>query len=138
MSTSDRAPTELDRVRERLNVLTQETRFSLLQDILGHPEGLPTLRELDYVNPSRSRTTIRQHLQRLVEAGIVEEVTLPNDRRRNDLPYKFYGISDEGRRFLGEHKLLRAEDTLREIYARVEKTDEIERYEAADRPERSG
>ncbi len=136
MSTPDRPPADLERVRERLNVVTQETRFALVQDLLGHPEGVPTLKELDYVNPSKSRTTIRQHLQQLVEADVVEEVTLPDDRRRNDLPYKFYGISDEGRRFLEEHDLLRAEETLRSVYDRVEKTDEIERYEAAPRPER--
>jgi len=101
-------------------------------------EGLPTLKELDYVNPSKSRTTIRQHLQQLIEAGIVEEVTLPTERRRNDLPYKFYGISEEGRQFLEAHDLLRAEETLRDVYARVEKTDEIERYETAPRPEPLG
>lgn len=107
-----------------------------MQDIFGHPDGLPTLKELDYVNPSKSRTTIRQHLEELVDAGIVEEALLPGDQRRNDRPCKFYGLSDEGRAFLEEHKLLRAADTLREIYDRVEKTDEIERYEAAPRPER--
>jgi len=94
MSTSDHTPSDLESVRERLNVVTQETRFALLQDILGHPSELPTLKELDYANPSKSQTTIRQHLQQLVDAGIVEEVLLPEDRRQNDLPYKFYGISD--------------------------------------------
>ncbi len=135
MSTPDEPPRTLDAVRERLNVVTQETRFGLVQDILGHPSGLPTLKELDYVNPSKSRTTIRQHLQELVAAGIVEPVELPEDRRRNDLPYKFYGLSDDGREFLANHGLLRAEETLREVYDRVEKTPEIERYEAAPRPE---
>ncbi|ACV12828.1 putative transcriptional regulator [Halorhabdus utahensis DSM 12940] len=136
MSTPETPPSDLETVRSRLNVVTQETRFSLLQDVLGHPDGLPTLKELDYVNPGKSRTTIRQHLAELVDAGIVEEVLLPEDQRRNDRPYKFYGLSEEGRAFLEEHKLLRAEDTLREIYDRVEKTDEIERYESAPRPER--
>jgi DNA-binding transcriptional ArsR family regulator len=136
MSTPDETTSDLDTVRERLNVVTQETRFSLVQDILGHPSGLPTLKELDYVNPSKSQTTIRQHLQQLVKAGIVEEVELPEDRRQNDLPYKFYGISEGGRQFLDDHKLLRAEETLRDIYDRVEKTTEIERYESAPRPER--
>lgn len=135
MSTSDQPPSDLESVRKRLNVVTQETRFALLQDILGHPSGLPTLKELDYVNPSKSRTTIRQHLQQLVDADIVQEVLLPEDRRQNDLPYKFYGISSSGRQFLEEFKLLRAQDTLREIYDRVEKTDDIKRYETAPRPE---
>lgn len=136
MSTSNHPPSDLESVRERLNVVTQETRFALLQDILGHPSELPTLKELDYVNPSKSQTTIRQHLQQLVDAGIVEDVLLPEDRRQNDLPYKFYGISESGRQFLAEHKLLRAQETLREIYDRVEKTDDIKRYETAPRPER--
>ena len=136
MSTSDEVTNDLDTVRERLNIITQETRFSLVQDILGHPSGLPTLKELDYVNPSRSQTTIRQHLQRLVEAGIVEKVELPDDRQQNDLPYTFYGISEEGHQFLEEHKLLRAQETLRAIYDRVEKTSAIERYESAPRPNR--
>ncbi|EMA72766.1 helix-turn-helix domain-containing protein [Halorubrum distributum] len=135
MSTSDHPPSELESVRKRLNVVTQETRFALLQDILGHPSELPTLKELDYVNPSKSQTTIRQHLQQLVDAGIVKEVLLPDDRRQNDLPYKFYGISESGRQFLEEHKLYRAQDTLREIYDRVEKTEDIKRYETAPRPE---
>ena len=126
----------LDAIRERLNVDTQETRFSLVQDILGHPSGLPTLKELDYVNPSKSQTTIRQHLQRLVEVDIVEKVELPEDRRQNDLPYTFYGLSEDGRRFLEDHKLLRAKETLRAIYDQVEKTAKIERYETAPRPDR--
>jgi DNA-binding transcriptional ArsR family regulator len=136
MSTSDHTPSDLESVRERLTVVTQETRFALLQDILGHPSELATLKELDYVNPSKSRTTIRQHLQQLVDAGIVEEVLLPEDRRQNELPYKFYGLSESGRQFLDEHKLLRAQDTLREIYDNVEKPDDIKRYETALRPER--
>jgi DNA-binding HxlR family transcriptional regulator len=136
MGDTDSWAGDLDTVRERLNVVTQDTRFSLVQDILGHPSGLPTLKELDYVNPSRSQTTIRQHLQRIVDAGIVEKVELPEERRQNNLPYTFYGISEEGRRFLEEHRLLRAEETLQEIYDRVEKTAEIERYESAPRPVR--
>lgn len=136
MSIPDRTPANLNRERERLNIVTQETRFSLIQDILGHPSGLPTLKELNYVNPSKSRTTIRQHLQTLVEADILEVVSLSKDQRRNDLPYRFYGISEEGHRFLNAHKLLRAEDTLQTIYSQVEKTAEIERYEDAPRPDR--
>lgn len=136
MSTSGHTPSELESVRERLTVVAQETRFALLQDILGHPSELATLKELDYVNPSKSQTTIRQHLQQLVDAGIVKEVLLPEDRRQNDLPYKFYGISESGRQFLEEHKLLRAQDTLREIYDKVEKPDDIRQYETALRPER--
>ena len=136
MSQPDAAGGRVDRERERLRVVTQETRFALLQDVLGHPEGLPTLKELDYANPSKSGSTIRGHLDALVEAGVVERVELPPDRRSRDLPHVFYGISDEGREFLDRHGLLRARETLREVYDAVEKTDEIRRYERAPRPER--
>ena len=135
MSTPDHPAGGIDRVRERLNVVTQETRFSLIQDILGHPAQLPTLKELDYVNPSKSQTTIRQHLQELVNEGILEKASLPKDQRQNDLPYTFYGLSEDGRKFLAEHGLLRAEETLTEIYNSVEKTETIQRYETAPRPE---
>ena len=107
-----------------------------MQDILGHPAQLPTLKELDYVNPSKSQTTIRQHLQELVNEGILEKASLPKDQRQNDLPYTFYGLSEDGREFLTEHGLLRAEGTLGEIYSSVEKTDTVQRYETAPRPER--
>ena len=136
IGTPDEATSDLHTVRRRLDVVTRGTRFSLVQDILGHQSGPPTLKELDYVNPSRNRTTIRQHPGRLVEAGIVDKVEPPEDRRQNGLPYTFYGISEEARRFLEEHKLLRAEATLREVYDRVEKPAEIERYESAPRPDR--
>ncbi len=74
-------------------------RFVLLQDILGHPSELPTLKELDHVKLSKSQTTIRQHLQELVNDGILEEVSLPKYQRQNDFPFKFYGLSEYGPEF---------------------------------------
>jgi len=50
-------------------------------------------------------------------------------------PEAVHGLSEEGRRFLEEHKLLRTGETLQEIYDRVEKTAEVERYESAPCPE---
>ena len=126
---------EEEQERERLHVATQETRFVLLQNILGHPSQLPSMKELAYLNPSKSEGTIYQHLERLVEARILKAYTLPSDRRKRDLPYKFYGVSDEGRTFLDRHGLLRAEETLRAVYERVEKTEQIKRFERAPRPQ---
>ena len=74
-STPDGATSDLDTVRRRLNVVTRETRFSPVRDILGHPSRPSTPKELNYVNPSRSRATIRQHPGRLVEAGQVSSRT---------------------------------------------------------------
>lgn len=84
------------------------------------------------------REPLAEYLDKARETGLIidEADRLFADRRHNDLPYKFYGISDSGREFLKEYKLLRAQDTLREIYDRVEKTEDIKRYETAPRPER--
>jgi DNA-binding transcriptional ArsR family regulator len=118
------------------NILTQETRFVLVQNILSHPEQLPTLTELDYVNPTKSRSTIREHLETLVDHDIVETLTLPEDDRSRDLPYKFYGLTDDGRDLLDQNDLLGAEETLGEMYDMLETTPQIERYAEAPRPSR--
>ena len=136
---SESAPT--DRIddqnaeRERLHVVTQDTRFVLLQNILGHPSQSPSMKELAYLNPSKSEGTLYQHLERLIEADIVEAYTLSGEERTRDLPYKFYGMSEQGKAFLDRHGLLRAEETLGEVYERVEKNDQIERFERAPRPQ---
>lgn len=124
----------IDDERRTLNVVTQETRFVLLQNILGHPQQLPSLKELSYVNPSKSDGTIYEHLRTLIDTGVAVARELPSDERSRDLPYKFYGLTDDGRAFLEEHGLLRAESTLQEAYEAVEKPERIERYETAPRP----
>ncbi|MDS0261883.1 winged helix-turn-helix domain-containing protein [Haloarcula sp. S1CR25-12] len=122
--------------REQLNLITQETRFVLIQNILSHPEQLPTLKELDYVNPGKSQSTIREHLERLIEADIVEEVTLPEDKRQRDLPWQFYGLTAAGRQLLEDADLLGAEPTLQDMYSMLETTPQIEKYASAPRPDR--
>ncbi|WP_424016208.1 winged helix-turn-helix domain-containing protein (plasmid) [Halorientalis pallida] len=125
---------EIESRRQQLNVVTQETRFVLIQNILSHPEQLPTLKELDYVNPSKSKSTIREHLEVLIENGVVEERTLPKDERKRDLPWTFYGLTEEGRDLLDEFDLLGAEGTLQDMYEMLETTAEIKKYADAPRP----
>jgi len=132
--TTDAIDSTVENQRQRLNVVTQETRFVLIQNILSHPQQLPTLKEFDYVNPSKSKSTIREHLEVLIEHGIVAERTLPKDQRKRDLPWRFYGLTDVGRDLLDEMGLLGAEGTLQDMYERLETTDEIDKYAQAPRP----
>jgi len=125
---------QADSVRDLLNLVTQETRFVLIQNIVAHPQGMPSLKELAYANPSKSKSTIRNHLEKLVDAGVVEEVHLPDDERTRDLPHKFFRLPEASREFLEDHDLLRAEETLQEMYSMLEKTPEMERYIEAPRP----
>ena len=122
--------------RELLHFVTQETRFALVNNVLQHPEGLPSMYELERLNPSLSDATVYKHVQKLVDAGILEAVTLPPDERRQGHPWKFYRLSDEGRRFLDDHGILPAEETLQRMYeALTDKPEKMVEYENAPRPD---
>ena len=121
--------------RELLHFVTQQTRFTLINNILQHPEQLPSMYELEQLNPSISDATVYKHIQKLIDAGIVEEAVLRDDERRQGYPWKFYGVSDAGREFLDEHNLLRAEETLQRIYETIsDKSEKMVKYENAPRP----
>ena len=83
--------------RELVHFVTQQTRFTLLTNILQHPRQLPSMYELEQLNPSVSDATVYKHIQKLIEAGIVKEVSLSGDQRRQGYPWKFYALTDEGR-----------------------------------------
>jgi len=121
--------------RELVHFVTQQTRFGLVNNILQHPEQLPSMYELEQLNSSVSEATVYKHVQKLIDVGIVTEVTLPEGERRQGYPWKFYGLTDEGRAFLEDHNLLAAEETLRRIYDTIaDKPDKMVKYENAPRP----
>jgi Fe2+ or Zn2+ uptake regulation protein len=72
--------------REFVHFVTQQTRLALITNILQHPEQLPSMYELEEVNPSVSDATVYKHIQKLIDAGIVKEVALDDDQRRQGYP----------------------------------------------------
>ena len=98
--------------RELVHFVTQQTRFALINNIRQHPDQLPSMYELEELNPSVSEATVYKHIQKLIDAGIVKEVALDDDQRRQGYPWKFYGLTKEGREFLKKHNLLAAEETV--------------------------
>ncbi|MFD1600520.1 PadR family transcriptional regulator [Halobellus rarus] len=122
--------------RELIHFVTQQTRFALINNILQHPEQLPSMYELEELNPSVSDATVYKHIQKLIDAGIVKEVALDDNQRQQGYPWKFYGLSEEGREFLAEHNLLAAEETLQQIYDTIaDKPEKMVKYENAPRPD---
>lgn len=119
---------------EVLHEITQVTRFTLIQNILAHPKGAPSTHEIDYANPSKSKGTLTEHLQKLEEIGVIESVRLPQEERSRDLPHVFWTITEDGRNLLDRHDLLAAEETLQQSWERLEKTAKVERYQDAPRP----
>ena len=122
--------------RELIHFVTQQTRFALINNILQHPDQLPSMYELEALNPSVSDATVYKHIQKLIDAGIVKEVALDDDQRRQGYPWKFYGLTEEGQEFLDDHNLLAAEETLQQIYDTIsDKPEKMVKYEKAPRPE---
>lgn len=64
----------------------------------------------------------------------VEKVVLPKEERTRDLPHRFYRLSDIGQNLLERHDLLRAKETLKEMYSVLEKTEKIEKYMHTPQP----
>ena len=122
--------------RELIHFVTQRTRFALINNILQHPEQLPSMYELEELNPSVSDATVYKHIQKLIDAGIVKEAALNDDQRRQGYPWKFYGLTEDGRAFLEAHNLLAAEETLQQIYETIsDKSEKMVKYENAPRPD---
>ncbi|ELY87835.1 hypothetical protein C483_18098 [Natrialba hulunbeirensis JCM 10989] len=127
--------TEGSNARELLHFVTQQTRFALLTNIVQHPEQLPSMYELEQLNPSVSEATVYKHVQKLIDVGVVREVSLPEDERQQGYPWKFYALTDDGRQFLDEHNVLAAEETLQQLYETIsDKPEKMIRYENAPRP----
>lgn len=121
--------------KETYHFLTQETRYLILQYILGHPENLPSLEELAYVVP-KGKSTIHEHLDKLRERDVVDAYELETGERSRDLPSTFYGLTEYGIYLLEEFDLLQGKPILQAMYANMDKPEEIRRYQEAPRPER--
>ena len=122
--------------RELVHFVTQQTRFALLNNILQHPDQLPSMYELEELNPSVSDATVYKHIQNLIDAGIVKGVALDDDQRRQGYPWKFYRLTEEGWKFLEEHNLLAAEETLQQIYDTIsDKFEKMVKFENTPRPD---
>ncbi|NLV09477.1 ArsR family transcriptional regulator [Halomicrobium mukohataei] len=119
---------------EALRAITQETRASLIADIVGHPEGMISVPELDYLNPDIERSAITEHLDVLLDTGVLAKATIPVGERSRDLPYTFYYVTEAGRDLFDRNDIF-DEAIWREQYETVQKTPAIREIEGMDRPE---
>lgn len=115
-------------------VLATESRRDIVADIVAHPKGLPSMKELEFTT-GLDRSTIRGHLHELVEAGIVTVVEFSVGKRTKGQPSKFYGVTTEARQFFDRNNVF-IEDHWKELYTRIKKPDDIEATEQAPRPTR--
>ncbi|WP_458190869.1 ArsR family transcriptional regulator [Haladaptatus sp. NG-WS-4] len=116
-----------------LQKATDKTRANLIADIVGHPKGAPSVKELDYMNPSLEADAIRRHLKTLQSVGVVTELVVePGDRIRG-YPYKFYRLTKNARALFDKNDLF-PEGAWQRQYDRVQKSGEIKELEEMPRP----
>lgn len=120
--------------RRIFDLLSQETRHLIIQNVLGHPDHLPSLDELDYMIP-KSKAAISDQLDNLIEAGILDLYHYKLSEDKRDLPSKFYGLTEQGVEVLHEYNYLRGVPVARALYKNTRKSEKIERHENAPRPD---
>lgn len=125
---------DLQDKREKLHQITQRTRFTLIQNILMHPQQAPSLEELNYINPDKSRATIREHLEKLIDSDIIKKKSLNQSEAARGDPRSFYYLTTETRELLDQFGIIDIEDTLQYVYANADKSDKVLEYEHAPRP----
>ena len=121
-----------ERRRAFHHLITQETRYRILQTIVAHPAHLPSLDELSFEIP-RARSTIFEHLEILIDRDVVKTVERDGGGGR-DTPKVFYGLTATGVDLLEEVGLFQAKETLQRRYNERDKPERIERYEQVPRP----
>ncbi len=119
-----------------LQKATDKKRADLIADIVGHPEGAPSVEELDYMNPRLSDDSIRRHLKTLGNVGVVQLLEFEPGERTGGFPYQFFELSVEARELFDRNGLF-PEEAWKRQYRSVEKTPRIRDIEAMPRPARN-
>ncbi|WP_238392089.1 ArsR family transcriptional regulator [Halorussus amylolyticus] len=102
--------------------------------MLGHPEHLISRTELDHAVPKR-RGAVRDQLDNLIDAGILDLYRHEPSETTRDYPSKFYGLTERGVEILYEYNYLRGVPVARALYENTRKSAKVERHENAPRPE---
>jgi DNA-binding HxlR family transcriptional regulator len=119
-----------DRV-ETLQTLLDQTRLTLVQQILAHDSGVLSVEELCYRNPETNEQTIDYHLRKLDGAEVVERHKL-GEEQRNDLPNTYWGVTERGVDLLKQLGFYDEIDVLSTADDALERTDRIREIESFD------
>jgi predicted ArsR family transcriptional regulator len=131
-TTDDGGPFEEQ--RQIYDLLSQETRHLILQFVLGHPAHLPSLDELDYMMP-KNKAAIRDQLQTLTDAEIIERYEYPPNEDSRNLPSQFYGLTKHGVEVLSKYNYLSGLPIARAVYDNTRLSEKAQRHRDAPRPE---
>ncbi|MCL9817525.1 ArsR family transcriptional regulator [Natronocalculus amylovorans] len=124
----------LERQRELMQLLSQETRHSIIQALLGHPEVLASAAEINHFVPSKAKKTVEEQLDVLVAADILAIYNHTLNKQKRGLPWKFYGFTTHGTDILEDFNYLKAVPMARAVHQKTRKPEKIIRHETAPRP----
>ncbi|WP_226483359.1 ArsR family transcriptional regulator [Natrinema amylolyticum] len=133
-SKPDNEENPLERQRELMELLSQETRHSIIQVLVGHPKILASAAEINHFVPSKSKKTVEEQLDVLVDAEILAIYEYPPNKEKRGLPWKFYGFTEYGAGVLGDFNYLKGVPMARAVHQQTRKPEKIERHEMAPRP----
>lgn len=134
-SNSDGLPANPFEEQQRIfQLLSQDTRHLIIQMILGHPEHLMSSDELVYM-VGKSKGAIRNQVAELMDAGLLDVYRVPESMDARGVPSKFYGFTDTGVRVLDQYNYLNGLPVARAVYEQTVKSEQVERHEAAPRPD---
>jgi len=113
--------------------LSQETRHKIIQRILGHPDHLISMTELTYMT-SEAEDAIRQQLDILLEADLIDVYEQPENADVRERPVEFYGFTEYGVRILDQYNYLAGLGAERALYDKTSKSEIVQRHQEAPRP----
>jgi DNA-binding transcriptional ArsR family regulator len=116
-----------------LGAVESRSRKNLVADIVGHPAGMPSEKELRHMNPSLAQSTVSEHLSVLEERGVVASASHPRSGHPPTAPKRFYYLTERAREVFDDNGLFE-ERAYREVYAQVEKPEDIAEAESYPRP----
>lgn len=113
--------------------LTDEPRYSIVMTVLGHPERLPSLTELDYYVDA-DRSAIRDALDTLVERGFLSRCEFTGDPRNADDPTTFWGPTESGIRRFRAWGYLQYVPFVEELQEAMVRPERVRQHRRARRP----
>ncbi|WP_142859541.1 winged helix-turn-helix domain-containing protein [Salinigranum halophilum] len=132
-SANEHMPDPFGEQQRVFKLLSQDTRHKIIQMLLGHPDHLASLDELVYMT-GKSSGAIRNQLDELEAADIVDVYPHLENMDEREYPAKFYGFTPHGVRLLAQYNYLSGLPVMRALYDRTKKDEKVETHEEAPRP----
>jgi DNA-binding transcriptional ArsR family regulator len=116
-----------------IRLVTQDTRAKMLCLIRGHPKELPSLVELNRLLDEH-KSTLYEHMELLIDAGLVSRYISDTKDDGSKSPYVFYGLTPMGYELQQSTNVFPDVETLKAEYKSLSDGVDIAGYADLDRP----